>query len=140
MTRKYYIIAGEASGDMYGASLVNAMLKLNPDIEFKGFGGEKMKKAGVEISINIEKLAIMGFIDVFLNIRRLLSYFVIAKTEILDFKPDAIILIDYPGFNMRMAEWAKKNKIKVYYYIAPMVWARAKTGSKKLKITSINYL
>lgn len=133
MKRKFYIIAGEASGDMYGSSLVESMLKIDPDIRFKGFGGEKMKKSGVDISVGIDKLAIMGFLEVLMNLRRILSYFRKAKSEILQFQPDALILIDYPGFNMRMAEWAKKRGLKVYYYIAPMVWAWGKKRIPKIK-------
>jgi lipid-A-disaccharide synthase len=131
--RKYYIIAGEASGDMYGSSLVESMLKIDPNLRFKGFGGEKMKKSGVDISIGIDKLAVMGFLEVLLNIMRILSYFRKAKSEILEFQPDALILIDYPGFNLRLAEWAKKRGLKVYYYIAPMVWAWGKKRIPKIK-------
>ncbi|MGE5354806.1 MAG: lipid-A-disaccharide synthase [Deltaproteobacteria bacterium] len=133
MRKKYYIIAGEASGDMYGASLVNAMIKLNPETEFRGFGGEKMKNAGVNITLGIDRLAIFGFFEVLLNFKRLLSYFTVAKKEILEFQPDAVIFIDYPGFNMRMAKWAKENHIKVYYYIAPKVWAWGKNRIETLK-------
>lgn len=133
MGRKFYIIAGEASGDLYGSSLVESMLKSDPEIRFKGFGGEKMKKAGVDISIGIDKLAIMGFLEVMVRMWDLLAYFRRAKSEILEFKPDALILVDYPGFNLRMAEWAKKRGIKVYYFIAPMVWAWGKKRIPKIK-------
>ena len=133
MGRKYYIIAGEASGDMYGSSLVESMLKIESDLQFKGFGGEKMGKVGVDISIDIEKLSIIGFFEVLKNLRKILSYFKKAKSEIMQFQPDGLILIDYPGFNLRMAEWAKKRGIKVYYYIAPTVWAWGKGRIPKIK-------
>ena len=133
MNRRFYIIAGEVSGDIHGAELVKSMLKINPEINFKGFGGEEMEKAGVDISVGLDKLSIMGFVEVAMNIGTILNNFKIAKREILEFNPEAIILIDFPGFNLRMAKWAKKHNIKVYYFIAPMVWAWGRGRVKNIK-------
>lgn len=133
MPRKFYIIAGETSGDMHGSALVKAMKKSDPEIQFKGFGGNLMRSEGVEVSIDIDKLAVIGFSAVIMNIFRLLSYFKLAKKEIEEFNPDAVILIDYPGFNLRLAGWLKKKGIKVYYYIAPMVWAWGTGRIKKIR-------
>lgn len=131
--RKYYIIAGEASGDMHAANLVFAMFKMDPNITIKGFGGEKMLKAGVDISRGLDKLSLVGFVEILKHIKTIKENFKIAKKEIEQLKPDAIILIDYPGFNLRMAEWAKSKNIEVYYYIAPQVWAWGKKRVKKMK-------
>lgn len=133
MSRRFYIIAGEKSGDIHGSDLVKAIKKIEPETQFKGFGGNLMRNEGVEISIHIDKLAVIGFSAVVLNIFRLLSYFKLAKHEIKEFKPDAVILIDYPGFNLRLAGWLHKKGIKVYYYIAPMVWAWGTGRIKKIK-------
>lgn len=133
MSRKFYIIAGETSGDMHGSALVNAIKKIEPETQFKGFGGNLMRNEGVEISIDIDKLAVIGFSAVIMNIFRLLSYFKLAKQHIKEFKPDAVILIDYPGFNLRLAAWLHKKGIKVYYYIAPMVWAWGTGRIKKIR-------
>jgi lipid-A-disaccharide synthase len=133
MSRKFYIIAGETSGDMHGSALVKAIKKIEPETQFKGFGGISMRNEGVEISIDIDKLAVIGFSSVIMNIFRLLSYFKLAKQEIEEFKPDAVILIDYPGFNLRLAGWLHKKGIKVYYYIAPMVWAWGTGRIKKIR-------
>ncbi|MEZ4907395.1 MAG: lipid-A-disaccharide synthase [Saprospiraceae bacterium] len=133
MNNRYYIIAGEVSGDIHGAELVKSMKKLNSGLKFKGFGGDNMKEEGVDISVGLDRLSIMGFIEVLLNIGTILSNFRIAKKEILEFNPEALILIDFPGFNLRIAKWAKKHNIKVYYFIAPMVWAWGRGRVKSIK-------
>ena len=131
--KKFYIIAGEASGDLHGSKLVKAIKKAEPEACFSGFGGELMKNEGVDISVDIEKLAVVGIREVLGNLKSLLSYFNAAKKEILAQKPDALILIDYPGFNLRLAKWASSREIKVFYYIAPQVWAWAAHRLKSIK-------
>ena len=133
MSKRFYIIAGEASGDLHGSALVRAIIKAEPQTYFRGFGGKSMKSVGVDISIDIEKLAVIGFREVLGNLKSLLSYFSRAKQEILEFKPDALILIDYPGFNLRLAKWANSKGIKVFYYIAPQVWAWAGYRTKAIR-------
>ncbi len=133
MNKKFYIIAGEVSGDMHAANLVKAMFGINKNIQFKGFGGSKMSKAGVEISRGLDKLSLVGFIEIIKHINTIKDNFSIAKKEILEMKPDALILIDYPGFNLKIAKWAKSKGIKVIYYIAPQVWAWGKNRVKKMQ-------
>lgn len=133
MIKQFYIIAGEASGDLHGSKLVKAMKKAEPETYFRGFGGELMKSEGVDISIDIDKLAVFGIKDVLMNLKDLLSHFKRAKQEILALKPDALILIDYPGFNLRLAKWASSKGIKVFYYIAPQVWAWAGHRIRSIK-------
>ncbi len=130
---KYYIIAGEVSGDMHAANLVNAMKELDSNIEFRGFGGELMQNAGVKISRGLDKLSLVGFIEIIKHLGTINENFRIAKREIVEFNPTAIILIDYPGFNLRMAEWAKSKGIIVYFYVAPQVWAWGKKRIVKMK-------
>jgi len=133
VSRKYYIIAGESSGDMHAANLVKAMTKIDHGIEIYGFGGLKMKEAGVEIHRGLDKLSLVGFVEIIKHLKAIRENFKIAKKEIRKLKPEALILIDYPGFNLRMAKWAKSKGIKVYYYIAPQVWAWGKKRVKKMK-------
>ncbi|MFM7309206.1 MAG: lipid-A-disaccharide synthase [Flavobacteriales bacterium] len=120
---RIYIIAGEASGDLHGSHLALALKSKRPDISLRGWGGDLMKSAGVHLSKHYRELAFMGFVEVLLNIRTIIRNFKIVQADILDYKPDALLLIDYPGFNLRMAKWAKKKGIPVYYYISPTVWA-----------------
>ena len=129
----YYIIAGEASGDMHGANLVAELKKRQPTAQFRGWGGDKMKAEGVEISKHYKELAFMGFAEVLLNIRTILGNFKVCKKEVLDFQPDAVILIDYPGFNLRMAEFIHSQQLTVFYYISPTVWAWKKNRVEKIK-------
>ena len=120
---KYFIIAGEASGDLHGSHLVQEILKTDKTAVFKGLGGSLMKAANVDILIGLERLAFMGFYEVIKNIFTIRRNFKEVKNSILDFKPDVVILIDYPGFNLRMAKWCKLNGFKVAYYISPQIWA-----------------
>lgn len=120
---KYYFLAGEASGDLHGANLAKAIRNLDADASFKGWGGEQMQAAGVHITKHYRELAFMGFIEVIKNIRTIQKNFKVSKQDILAYKPDVLILIDYPGFNLRMAKWAKKSGFLVIYYISPQVWA-----------------
>lgn len=121
---KYYVIAGEASGDLHAANCMREIMKLDPAAEFAFTGGDLMKEvSGVEPGIHIRQMAFMGFVDVLKNIRTIRKNFRIVKAEILRFKPDILILVDYPGFNLRMAKWAFEQGIRVDYYISPTVWA-----------------
>jgi lipid-A-disaccharide synthase len=130
---KFYIIAGEASGDMYGAKVIEAIRVKSPDAVFRCWGGDLMQKAGGNVIKHYRELAFMGFFEVFANLRTILSNLSACKKDILEYKPDAVILIDYPGFNLRIAEFAHQNKIKVCYYIAPQIWAWKESRIKKIK-------
>lgn len=130
---KYYIIAGERSGDLHGGNLVKELKKQDPQANLQGVGGDYMQAAGVTLKTHYRELAFMGFIEVIKNIRTVSRYIRKTKNEILEFKPEVIILIDYGGFNMRMAAFAKKNNIKVFYYITPKVWAWYQRRALKLK-------
>ncbi len=129
---KFYIIAGERSGDLHGSNLVKAMLRLNPTATFRGFGGDEMQKAGVYLVMHYNQLAFMGFQAV-INFLKIARYMKECKTDILEFKPDALILIDYGGFNRKMATFGKINGIKVLYYIPPKVWAWRQARAWQLK-------
>ncbi|HOZ51956.1 MAG TPA: lipid-A-disaccharide synthase [Chitinophagaceae bacterium] len=120
---KYFIIAGEASGDLHASNLVRELKGLDNDVQIQGWGGDKMQAEGVEIKQHIRELAFMGFVEVLMNIRTIFKNFRLCKNQIQNFKPDTIILVDYPGFNLRMAKWAKLQGYKVAYYISPTVWA-----------------
>lgn len=121
--QRLYVIAGEASGDLHGSNLAKALLELNPGLSIRGWGGDLMSAAGVDIVKHYRELAFMGFAEVIKHLPEILRNFKKCKQDILAFKPDAVVLIDYPGFNIRMAKWLKKQGIKVIYYIAPQVWA-----------------
>lgn len=131
--KKIFILAGETSGDLHGANLCEAMLKLNSDLELMGWGGDRMKQVGVKISKHINELAFMGFTEVLLNLRTIFKNFEICKKQISSFQPDAVILIDYPGFNLRMAKWLKQNNYPVIYYISPQIWAWKESRIKIIK-------
>lgn len=120
---KYYIIAGEASGDLHGANLIAALRKLDTKAEIRAWGGDLMEAQGAEIVKHYRDLAFMGFSEVIMNLRTILNNISYCKKDIQSFKPDAVILIDYPGFNLRMAQFAHNAGIKVFYYISPQIWA-----------------
>ncbi|MBX7162105.1 MAG: lipid-A-disaccharide synthase [Saprospiraceae bacterium] len=120
---KIYTIAGESSGDIHGSNLVREIKRINPSIEFYGWGGELMESEGVRLGINYHKASFMGFVEVIKHLPQIIRLFSITKKQIEEFKPHAILLIDYPGFNLRMAKWAFERNIRVYYYISPQVWA-----------------
>ncbi len=130
---KLYFIAGEASGDLHGSNLLKAINKQNPNVKTRGFGGDLMQNEGLELSKHYRELAFMGFVEVLLNLRTIFKNIAFCKQDILDFKPDAIVLIDYPGFNLKIAEFAKTQGIKVFYYISPKVWAWKKSRVHKIK-------
>lgn len=119
----YFIIAGEASGDLHASNLVKELFKKDLDANIKGWGGNAMQQAGVEILKHIDELAYMGFVEVVKNIFSIFKNFKTAKQQILTFKPDVVVFVDYPGFNLRMAKWVKKQGIKTAYYISPKAWA-----------------
>ena len=120
---KYYVIAGEPSGDLHGSNLIKELRKLDHNAEFRCWGGDLMEKQGGMIIKHIRDLAFMGFIEVVMNLRTILINIKFCKSDIASYKPDAIILIDYPGFNLRIAQYAKSIGITVYYYISPQIWA-----------------
>jgi lipid-A-disaccharide synthase len=130
---RIYIIAGEASGDLHGANLLKELYKLDYSISVRAWGGDRMKNEGATLVKHISDLAFMGFIEVLLNLSTILKNINFCKKDILEFKPDVLLLIDYPGFNLRIAQWAKKNGIKVHYYISPQVWAWKKSRVKIIK-------
>ncbi|MFM1874503.1 MAG: hypothetical protein RL266_240 [Bacteroidota bacterium] len=130
---KYFIIAGEASGDMHGANLIKAISNLQPEARFEGFGGERLRSAGMKLLRPMDKLNFMGFVEVVANLGTVRANFRICKQALTDNKPDAIILIDYPGFNLRMAKWAKLRGIRVFYYISPQVWAWKENRVSQMK-------
>lgn len=121
--RRIYLIAGEASGDLHGANLVRGLRALEPGIELRAWGGDRMSAAGAEVVKHYRELAFMGFTQVLLNLRTILRNLRSCKEDIRNFKPDAIVLIDYPGFNLRIAEFAHELGIPVHYYISPQLWA-----------------
>ena len=130
---KYYVIAGEASGDLHGANLIAALKKKDPNAKIRAWGGNLMKKQGATLIKHYKDLAFMGFVEVLMHLRTILRNLSFCKKDILKFKPDAIILIDYPGFNLKVAKFAHKHNIKVYYYISPQVWAWKKRRVHTIK-------
>jgi lipid-A-disaccharide synthase len=130
---KYYIIAGEASGDLHGSNLIRELKKKDADADFRCWGGDKMEVAGATLVKHYKELAFMGFIEVIRNLRTILKNIRFCKEDILQYKPDALILVDYPGFNLRIAEWAKQQGYKVIYYISPQVWAWKENRVKLIK-------
>ncbi|TGD57353.1 lipid-A-disaccharide synthase [Flavobacterium humi] len=130
---KYYIIAGEASGDLHGANLMKGILAEDPQAEIRFWGGDLMQKAGGTLVKHYRDLAFMGFAEVVMNLKTILNNIKICKADIADFQPDALIFIDYPGFNMRIAKWAKNLGMKTYYYISPQIWAWKENRIKAIK-------
>jgi lipid-A-disaccharide synthase len=120
---KFYLIAGEASGDLHGSNLLKALYKQQVNLECRAWGGDLMAATGATVVKHYRDLAFMGFVEVLKNLRTILRNITFCKNDILAFKPDAIILIDYPGFNLRIAKWAKQQGIPVIYYISPQIWA-----------------
>ncbi|SHK91059.1 lipid-A-disaccharide synthase [Chitinophaga jiangningensis] len=132
---KYYIIAGEASGDLHGSNLIKQLKQQDTSADIRGWGGDLMEAAGVNVVKHYKELAFMGFVEVLMNLRTILRNIDTCKKDISAFKPDVLILVDYPGFNMRIAEWAKAQGYKVVYYISPQVWAWKENRVKKIKRT-----
>jgi lipid-A-disaccharide synthase len=130
---KYFIIAGEQSGDLHGSNLVRGIRKADPEAVIKCWGGNLMQEAGAEVLMDYARLAIMGFVNVLMNIRTIARNLSLCKRQITDFRPAVVILIDYPGFNLRIAEFAKSQKIRVFYYISPKLWAWKESRVNKIK-------
>ncbi len=136
---KYYIIAGEASGDLHGSNLIRELKKRDPVAEIRCWGGDKMQEAGGQLVKHYRDLAFMGFTEVLMNLRTIMGNLKFCKENIVQFQPDALILIDYPGFNLRIAKWAKQRGLftrtggKVIFYISPQVWAWKENRVRSMK-------
>ena len=130
---KYYIIAGEASGDLHGSNLMNSIFQEDSTAEIRFWGGDLMQNAGGTLVKHYRDLAFMGFAEVIMNLRTILNNIDICKKDILAFQPDVLIFIDYPGFNMRIAKWAKALNFKTHYYISPQIWAWKENRIKQIK-------
>ena len=120
---KYYVLAGEASGDLHASNLIKEIRNIDGQARFRGFGGDLMEKAGMTVLKHYRDLAFMGLVPVIMNIRTIKKNFRFCEQDMLAFQPDVLILIDYPGFNLRMAKFAKGNGIRTFYYISPKIWA-----------------
>ena len=120
---KYYLVAGEASGDLHGANLMKALKEEEPQAQFRFFGGDLMLAEGGELAKHYSEMAFMGFAEVVMNLRTILKNLRSCKDDITAWQPDVLVLIDFPGFNLKIAEFAKANGILVCYYISPKVWA-----------------
>jgi len=147
---KYYIIAGEASGDLHGSNLIKEIQKLDSDANIRCWGGDLMQGTGAALVKHYRDLAFMGFAEVVMNLKTILNNLKFCKEDILKFQPDVLVLIDYPGFNLRIAEWAHKLKTensnavigqrstvngKTVFYISPQVWAWKESRVPKMKKT-----
>lgn len=130
---KYYLIAGEASGDLHGANLMWALQQIDPKAEFRFWGGDRMEAVGGKLIKHYRDLAFMGFWEVITNLKTILRNIDFCKRDITQFQPDALIFIDYPGFNMRIAKWAKQRGIPTHYYISPQIWAWKENRIKAIK-------
>jgi len=132
-TMKYYIIAGEASGDLHGSNLIKELKLLDENAAIHSWGGDLMQQAGATIVKHYRDLAFMGFIEVVMNLRTIFKNLDFCKQDIQQYQPDVLILIDYPGFNLRIAGWAKQQGYKVVFYISPQVWAWKENRVKKMR-------
>ena len=130
---KYYIIAGEASGDLHGSNLMKALLRQDLNAEFRFWGGDLMQNVSGSLVKHYKELAFMGFLEVIMNLRTIAKNLKFCKQDIATFKPDVIVFIDYPGFNLRIAKWAKLKGIKTHYYISPQIWAWKENRIKAIK-------
>lgn len=130
---RYYIIAGEASGDLHGANLIKELRLQDPRADIRCWGGDKMQAAGGHVVKHINQLAFMGFFEVVKHLPTILGNLAFCKKDILEYKPDVVILIDYPGFNFRLFSFLKQHGLKIFYYISPQLWAWKKGRVKKVK-------
>ncbi|PLX06237.1 MAG: lipid-A-disaccharide synthase [Marinilabiliales bacterium] len=137
---KYFVLAGEASGDLHGSFLVEQLKKVDENSEFEGWGGDLLAKQGVKIHKHISELAFMGFVEVVQNLSTIKNNFKLCKKQIEDYNPDVVIYVDYTGFNLRMAKWVKSKGYKSLYFISPNVWAwKAKRVYKIRDYTDMMY-
>ncbi len=130
---KYYIIAGEASGDLHGSNLMKALYNEDSNTEIRFWGGDLMQNVGGTLVKHYRELSFMGFIEVIFNLKTILNNIKICKKDIQEFQPDVLIFIDYPGFNMRIAKWAKELGMKTHYYISPQIWAWKENRIRDIK-------
>ena len=130
---RYYLIAGEASGDIYGSQLISEIQILDPNSEIRFWGGDLMKSKSNNLVKHYKDTSVMGFFEVLKHIFKILRNIDYCKNDILEFKPDRIIYIDYPGFNLRICKWAKKKGYNNHYYISPQIWAWKESRIKKIK-------
>lgn len=120
---KYYLISGEASGDLHGSKLIREIRKMDPQAHIRCWGGDMMQEAGAELVSHYKERAFMGFLEVFMNLPTILGFISHCKKDLLTFNPDVVVFIDYPGFNIPIAKFAKEKGFKTVYYISPQVWA-----------------
>ena len=130
---KLYIVTGEPSGDLHAANLVHELKAANNSIDIRAWGGERLIAEGVELARHIRDTAFMGLWNVLKNLNTIKQNLTYCKQDILRYKPDAIVLVDYPGFNLKIAQFAKQHGIKVFYYISPKVWAWNRSRVNKIK-------
>lgn len=130
---KYYLIVGERSGDLHASNLMKALKAQDPDAEFRFFGGNYMRAVGGEMVVHYKQLAFMGFVEVLLNLFTISKFISLCKKDIVQWHPDVLILVDYGGFNLKIAQFAKKKTYKVVYYISPKVWAWNQNRAYKIK-------
>ena len=130
---KYYLIAGEASGDLHGSNLMRELKRTDQEAQFRYFGGDLMQNEGGTLVKHYREMAFMGIMNVVLNLKTIGRNMTFCQKDLLEFQPDVVILIDYPGFNLRMAEFAKRHNIRVFYYISPKVWAWKEYRIKRIK-------
>ena len=129
----YYIIAGEASGDLHAANLIRELRQIDTSAKIRAWGGDRMAREGAVMVKHYKDLAFMGFVEVLMNLRSIFHNLNFCKKDILAFQPDVIILVDYPGFNLRIAEWAHQQSIRVFYYISPQIWAWKQSRVKQIR-------
>ncbi len=130
---KYYLIAGEASGDLHASNLMKALKEADNQAEFRFWGGELMQSVGGTLVKHYKETAFMGFIPVLLHLPDIIRHLRLCKKDLLDWRPDVVILVDYPGFNLKIAEFAKRNGIRTFYYISPKIWAWKEGRIKNIK-------
>ena len=130
---KYYIISGEASGDLHGSNLMKALLKEDANADIRFWGGDLMKAVGGTLVKHYKERAFMGFVEVLLNLRKIFGLISFCKKDIEQFQPDVIVYIDNSGFNLRIAKWAKEKGFRNHYYISPQVWASRAGRVEKIK-------
>jgi len=130
---RYYMIAGEASGDLHGSNLIKAIHRQDPNADIRCWGGDRMQAAGAMLVKHYRDLAFMGFVEVLKHLRTIFRNIDFCKQDISNYKPDVLVLIDYPGFNLRIAKWAKQQGIRIVFYISPQVWAWKENRVKDIK-------